>query len=201
MFFNRRHGGVNAMATKFSKRILQASIAPGVAELKCPDIRYMSMVCKSWIAVHFLNTALTGQFQAPTNAYVYNHLRRVRATFYAYEHARELTLKFIENPHLGAHTYAFALFHWETFLGQAWHSLKLLQTGFKVELFKTGDNSLLERLNRLYNQMKHVESCIENGQMIPGASVPVWLENDGLVSVDKKMTYADCAEVLELLAK
>lgn len=58
-----------------------------------------------------------------------------------------------------------------------------------------------QRLNALYNQMKHVESRIENEQMIPGATVPVWLENEGLRSVDANLTYAESGEVLKELAK
>jgi hypothetical protein len=49
--------------------------------------------------------------------------------------------------------------------------------------------------------MKHVESRIENGQMIPGATVPVWLDNDGLRSIDAQLTYTETAEVLKELAK
>ena len=56
-------------------------------------------------------------------------------------------------------------------------------------------------MNALYNQMKHVESHIDNGQMIPGATVPVWLENEGLRSVDANLTYAETAEVLKEIAK
>ena len=56
-------------------------------------------------------------------------------------------------------------------------------------------------MNALYNQMKHVESRIDNAQMIPGATVPVWLENEGLRSVDSNLTYAETGEVLKELAK
>ena len=52
-----------------------------------------------------------------------------------------------------------------------------------------------------YNQMKHVESQIDNGQMIPGATVPVWLENEGLCSIDTRMTCAETADVLKDIAK
>lgn len=37
--------------------------------------------------------------------------------------------------------------------------------------------------------------------MISGATVPVWLSNEGLRSVDANLTYAETAEVLKELAK
>lgn len=49
--------------------------------------------------------------------------------------------------------------------------------------------------------MKHVESRIDNGKMIPEATVPVWLDNKGLCSVDTNLTYAETAEVLKEIAK
>jgi len=49
--------------------------------------------------------------------------------------------------------------------------------------------------------MKHVESRIENGQMLPEATVPVWLSNEGLVSTEALLTFAETAEVLKDIAK
>ena len=71
----------------------------------------------------------------------------------------------------------------------------------KDKAFEKNDGSIEQRLNSLYNQMKHVESRIENGQMLPETTVPVWLENIGLRSVNASMTFAETAEVLKELAK
>ena len=49
--------------------------------------------------------------------------------------------------------------------------------------------------------MKHVESRIDNGQMLPGATVPVWLDNSGLRSVDAQLSYAETGDALKELAK
>ncbi len=49
--------------------------------------------------------------------------------------------------------------------------------------------------------MKHVESRIDNAQMLPGATVPVWLENEGLRSVDANLTFTETGEVLMEIAK
>jgi urease accessory protein UreF len=49
--------------------------------------------------------------------------------------------------------------------------------------------------------MKHVEDAINHGRIQDGATVPVWLANDGLISVDTALTYAETAELLKEIAK
>jgi hypothetical protein len=49
--------------------------------------------------------------------------------------------------------------------------------------------------------MKHVGSRIENGQMLPDATLPVWLSNAGLVSVDATLSFEETADILKDIAK
>jgi len=49
--------------------------------------------------------------------------------------------------------------------------------------------------------MKHVESRIENAQMPENATVPVWLTNERLVSIDAALSFAETGEVLADVAK
>lgn len=86
-------------------------------------------------------------------------------------------------------------------MGQSWHAYKTLQKCFNVEIYKEGEDSVEERLNALYNQMKHAESKIENKEILEGATVPVWLTNQGLVSVKSALTFSETGEVLKDLAK
>jgi hypothetical protein len=191
------------MTVTFSDAILDRHIAPGVSTFTKADIPDMSSWSKEsshWIANFFLNS-LTASFAPPMNAYAYNFLRRAQYAFSEYHLARESTLAFVANGGQSPTRYADALFHWECFLGQSWHAFNLLVTAWNGKAFKKNDGSIEQRLNTLYNQMKHIESRIENGQMIPGATVPVWLENEGLHSVDTSLTYAESAEILKELAK
>ena len=154
-----------------------------------------------WIANFFLNSSLGASFAPPMNAYAYNFLRRAQYAFTEHKLARGATLSFVAGGSRSPRGYAEALFHWETFLGQAWHGYAILVTAWKGKAFDKNDGSTEQRLNALYNQMKHVESRIDNAQMLPGATVPVWLTNDGLRSVDAHLTYSETGEVLKDLAK
>lgn len=192
------------MTIKFYSAILDKHIAPGVSELTSAEIPDMSSWAEQsphWIANYFLNSALGASFAPPMNAYAYNYLRRAQYAFSEHHLAREATLGFLAGEAQSVRGYADALFHWECFLGQSWHALSILITAWQGKAFDKNDGSVEQRLNALYNQMKHVESRIDNGQMLPGATVPVWLENRGLRSVDTRLTYTETAEVLKEIAK
>jgi hypothetical protein len=192
------------VTVQYSTTILDKHIAPGVSTFTKADIPDMSSWSKEsphWIANFFLNSTFSASFAPPMNAYAYNFLRRAQYAFAEHYLARESTLAFLASGGQSATRYADALFHWECFLGQAWHAFALLVTAWEGKAFEKNDGSVEQRLNALYNQMKHVESRIENEQMIPGATVPVWLENEGLRSVDANLTYAEAGEVLKELAK
>jgi hypothetical protein len=193
------------MAVQFSDEIIDTLIAPE-ASLFCsadiPDMSTFAPQCSHWVANYFQNSAFRGKWPAPLNAYAYNYLRRAEAAFCEYTNARAATLNFLERRNSPS-LYALTLLHWEIFLGQSWHAYQLLvhavNPGMKV--FGRNTGSVEERLNKLYNQMKHVESRIEKGQMPAGATVPVWLTNEGLKSIDAHLSYRESAEVLKDLAK
>ena len=192
------------MAIKFYSSILENHIAPGVSiftEAEIPDMSSYAKESSHWIANFFLNSVFNSSFAPPMNAYAYNFLRRAQYAYSEHNLARAGTLDFINAGGQSVSKYAKALWHWECFLSQSWHAFALLGTAWSGKVFDKNDGSIEQRLNALYNQMKHVESRIENAQMLPGATVPVWLENQGLKSIDVSMTYAETGEVLKELAK
>ena len=189
---------------QYSTDILDTNIAPGVSKFTMADIPNMSnwsSESTSWIANYFLNTTYDAKFAPAMHAYAYNFLRRAVYAFKEHENARIKTLEFLATSPPSPSHYVMALFHWETYLGQCWHAYALLVKAWDGRAFDKNDGSVEQRLNALYNQMKHVESRIDNGQMIPGATVPVWLENEGLCSIDTRLTYAETGEILKDIAK
>jgi len=189
---------------QFSNYVIDKFIAPNASsftQAEIPDMSAYDKESSHWVANFFLNSVLRAAWKPPYNAYMYNYLRRAEAAFREHHAARTETLAFIESGRQSTKRYTAALFHWEGFLGQSWHAYKTLQKCFEVELYKQGEGSVEERLNALYNQMKHVESRIENKQILEGATVPVWLTNQGLVSVDSALTFSETGEVLKELAK
>jgi hypothetical protein len=192
------------MTVDFSAEILDKYIAPGVSTFTSADIPDMSSWAKEsrhWIGNFFLNSAFSASFAPEMKAYAYNFLRRTQFAFSEHRLARESTLLFLTRDGKSPTAYVEALFHWECFLSQSWQAFNLLAKAWAGTVFNKNDGSVEQRLNALYNQMKHVESRIESGQMLPDATVPVWLENEGLKSTDARMTYAETAAILKELAK
>jgi hypothetical protein len=189
---------------QFSSYVKDKFIAPGASDFTqaaIPDMSSYAADSQHWVANFFLNSVVRAEWKPPFNAYVYNYLRRAEAAFREHANARAASFAFIESGSQSPSKFTAAIFHWEIFLGQAWHAYKTFQKMFDVELYKHGKGSVEERLNTLYNQMKHVESRIENGQILEGATVPVWLTNKGLQSIDASLTFPETGEVLEDIAK
>ncbi|HEX8862632.1 MAG TPA: hypothetical protein VGC06_26785 [Actinomycetes bacterium] len=91
------------------------------------------------------------------------------AAFSAYEEARQATLAFLASRQQSTPPYAAATLHWDFFFSQSWHAHLLMRGLFKFlteqdvpKVFVQGERSVEERLNNLYNHMKHVESRISN---------------------------------------
>jgi hypothetical protein len=183
---------------------LEQVLAPGLREFdkaEIPDASRIGAHPERWASTFVLNSVGRGRYVQPMQTYVFNFLRRGRQAFAEHAQARELTIAFLEGNRQSPPKYVDALFHWESFVGQAWHAYQLLYKPLKIKLFDKGDGSQLQRLNAVYNAMKHVESRIENGQILDGATVPVWLTNEGLRSVDCLFAYSETFEILEEIAK
>jgi hypothetical protein len=139
-----------------------------------------------WVANHFLNSVLRGGFEYPISAYVHNYMRRAEGAFAAHAEARRHSLKFIEHQGQAPGIYASALSQWEIFLTHSWQAEALLAKLIEATSqepyrpYTRGEGSVEERLNNLYNSMKHAESRISSGQIPEGALVPVWLINEVL---------------------
>jgi len=178
-------------------------IAPGLSgftQAAIPDMRSHASQASHWLDNHVLNVMLRGSWKPPLSTYVFNFLRRATNSFLTHEAARQATLRSLACHNQSPSTYSVALFHWEAYLGQSWHAFRLLEKAFSLELFKKGSASELERLNALYNQMKHVESRIECDQIPAGATVPVWLTNAGLKSIDAALSFVETGSILEAIA-
>ena len=62
--------------------------------------------------------------------------------------------------------------------------------------FEKNDGSKEDRLYTIANHIKHVSSCVDEGQCTEQARMPLWLSNDGLVSFGVSVTYTEVSEIL-----
>ncbi|MEX1102327.1 MAG: hypothetical protein WD739_10920 [Actinomycetota bacterium] len=189
---------------------LDRFLAPDVSKFtsaEIPDMSDHDTQSGHWLVNYVLSSILRGSFRPPQNAIVYNFLRRAEGAFSEHANAREQTLQFLDSGRQSVSLYSTALRHWEFFLSQAWQGIELLRR-FPEEnftapypVFQQRDGSVEQRLNALYNSMKHVESRIVAGQIPEGATTPVWLANEGIRTTDEILTFEDTGVILRDLAE
>jgi hypothetical protein len=176
-------------------------VATGISEFTAAEIPDMSAThpeSRHWIYNYILNSVLRGAVQSVEREYRFNFLRRAMTAFEEHALARQTTLEFVTSDRQSYSPYFAAIHHWEQYLAASWHALvTLAKIGGQKHVFEKGDGSWEERVNGLYNAMKHVESRIENGQMPPLGTLPVWLCNDGLSSTDAALSFAETGTVLQ----
>ncbi len=179
-------------------------VAPGFSSFTAatiPDTSAVSREQGHWLGNFILNSWARVTMDDDMRRTLFNFLRRTEAAFREYEEARRLTLTHLADRRPNAvFEYINAIGHWEQFLSQADRAWAVLVKGERI-LFVKDDGSVVQRLNLLCNRTKHIESAIKSGQLPPDGTLPVWLTNDGLRTVDAELTFAEIAEILTDLAK
>ena len=169
-------------------------------EANLRDLASQTSVQDRYLNSYVLNSILRGHFDDPKHEQLgFNFQRRAQIAFVEYAVARADTLRYLAAlPDVSLSDYATALHHWETTLAALWQGLCLLGrfSDPAAKWYENGDGSKFERLNHMYNRMKHVDKAITAGQVLPDSMTPVWLANDGLKSVDHVLTYEEIAELL-----
>lgn len=174
-------------------------VAPEISSFTEASIPDLSELQERWL-VSFILSSFVVQLDDATRRTFYNFLRRVEGAFREYSSARQMTMAHLANPNPDAVSqYIIAIGHWEVFLSHVYQAWCLLARGQKI-LFTPGDGSIMQRLNLLYNRTKHAEKAITAEQLPPDGTLPVWLKNDGLHSVESRLTFDEIAKMLEDLA-
>lgn len=196
------------MTTQFNTELLERLVAPGITTFdraEIPDLRQMHDQHPYWLANHFLESILGLAYQGVYRQYVFNALYRIQTAFSIYHEARDLTAKYLsitvlDNPAIGA--YFQALASWETcFLN--WQILveiynKMMSKG---RLFESADGSAEQRAYGIANAIKHTGMFIAREKHGDGATVPMWLRNDGFHSLESYISYQELGNLMLDAAK
>jgi len=185
---------------RWSAWVLEEHLAPEVSSFthaEIPDVPESLGESRFWLANHFLNSIFRVSHPEPRRQFVFNFLRRADATVDEYKLARERAMTFLAGPRHSVRRYMLALLHWESFVSQACLALNLFREVFSVgKLYSKGDGSTAERLNILYNDIKHAEERIKNGEYPAGSTLAVWMTGDGLKSEGARLFWNEAADIL-----
>jgi hypothetical protein len=119
-------------------------------------------------------------------------VRRISAAFIEYRLAREQVLDLVKNANGRWSPYFAALSHFEVTIAQLYLALDSVRKLSRQDFFKTGDGSIEESLNLIYNASKHQIALKE---------LPVWFTNDSLCCSDASLAFADIETFMLQLAE
>jgi hypothetical protein len=181
---------------QFSTQILNVFGAPGISDLtKCGAQELPQF--PDYLSSAIWNSILGNQH--PDAAVVHldlAFLRRAVAAADEYSMARNDLLRFLQGVEQHQHRlgpYLSALRHFEQCVGSVWQAAELFNRmehkvqGLKLQkltLYKPGDNSDLERINKLNNVAKHFSA-----EQAEKTAAPIWITNIGIESVDASLTF------------
>jgi hypothetical protein len=96
--------------------------------------------------------------------------------------------------------YLMALSHFEICVSLVYQAYLVAAAPSDQRLFVRNDASAFERLNRLYNNSKHLDEKLST-ELPPDIAVPLWLTNEGLETRGAALRYVELADLLDGAAK
>lgn len=178
-------------------------VAPHLSEItvnSAPEV--MTDQQNYWVRNFILNTLIGVRLLNPARQYIMNFLRKTESSFHEYSNARLLLSEYIASDRDAISKYLSAVLHYEVCLAQTYQACMLAKNIIGLtKVFETGDGSTLDRLNKMYNLSKHMDTTIAAGQLPEDSIIPVWLTNDGLQSHVAALSFAELAKLLEDLGK
>lgn len=184
-----------------SAYFLDKFVAPHLSELtRCGALEVPKRT--GWIPAYILNTGFRQAYPETLRQLAMGFLRRAEMAFYEYEAGVESLRAYLEGKKSRVSLYFLALHHFETFLAQAYQAASHIHAiGKREEMFRSGDGSPLDCLNKLYNASKHSDERIERGEFPDGAMLSIWISNDGLACQTSSLSFSDIAENLTSLSE
>jgi hypothetical protein len=179
-------------------------IAAKISKLKdcrAPDIsKNKKYILNGFIMNHKLAVSLNNN----SRRLVFNFIRKVEIAFNEYCLARHAIIDYLAANDQRVTAYFKALAHLENCIVHLYQAAMLFNGIIGEKQFKTDDDSILDRLNKVYNQIKYLESYSKQNQFKrhgsfqalvkyqnEGSSMeredigdlsttPMWITNDGI---------------------
>jgi len=154
-----------------------------------------------WVQNYLLNTIFRGRYPDPHHQIAMAYMRRAEAVYQEYALARDSVLSYLSGPREAVSKYFSSVYHFELFISQAYQAYMLMRHLLaNSSLYENGDGSEFDRLNKLYNYIKHCDSKLCNGNFPENATMSIWLTNEGIHCMDAALKYSEIVEVLEDIA-
>ncbi len=145
----------------------------------------------SWLSEFVLRRIFNDHVAQERAALAFAVIRRAEAAIDEWELACEVATQGIRKPS----NYFKALRHTESCVSALWQGLEFGRKALGAKLFDSGDGSVFERLNQLYNKGRHFKPS----ELPKDDLHALWLTNDGLRSRDHTVTFEEMRDTLRVL--
>ena len=147
--------------------------------------------CSSWLSSFVLNWIFRIPLPKEKAALAFALIRRAEGAVADYEEAREHLEKLVTGNR-NISLYFRCLRRFESTAGMLSQSRNFVGKALGIRLFKDGDGSTYERLNRIYNNSRH-----SNPEKLPAGQLhAVWIKNDGLHTDGANLTFDELHDLL-----
>jgi hypothetical protein len=162
-----------------------AKKSSGLTKCLAPEVPELP----NYFGSFFLNNIYTGQVPERTLSLTNVFLRRFTNAVEDYRNGRKEMLACVTALPCSSdmvRAYMRALSYFEVSIVNTYLALKAHDTVGKIwdpaapPTFNKGDGSPSQRLNAVYNALKHFDENVEKGRIRPDVFTPMWLVDDGI---------------------
>jgi hypothetical protein len=170
----------------FSQEISQ------LTECNAPEVANHFSQAEHWVGNFFLNSVLGCSIDQKARAFGFGFLRRAETAFVEYEIARKSLNDFVNSNGEKPFFYLKSLTHFEITVTMLYQSYQLFIRLSYEKLFEKNDGSVLERLNKIYNQIRHF-----NPSNLPSNHFhPMWITNEGIQTENCSLSFKEFEETM-----
>jgi hypothetical protein len=186
--------------------------APHLTELtECNAPQMEEFKCMTHGLIHqfVLTSVFSARYPDPMHQYAIVFLRKTESAFQEYFYSQNSLNKYVQtqilfndNPNEQISQYFEILHRFEVLISQIYQAYMVLDKFLSLEsserFWQNGDGSTLEKINTLYNYIKHAEGKIK--QKPENAGYHIWLTNSGVSCENGSVSYTEISEALIDLA-
>ena len=167
-----------------------------------PDMAEYTQASRTWIHNYVLNSTFGGApYDEPYNQLALTYMRRTESAFQEYYAARNALASYISSPREHVSKYFESLHHFELLISLTYQAYMLMRHFLaNDQVYVRGDKSELDRIDTMYNFIKHADEKLNKMQFPKKYSSHVWLTNSGVSCKKATVLFSELADALKDMA-
>ena len=158
-----------------------------------PSLEHEFDQAEHWVGNFILNSVCRVNVRTEAKPFIFGILRRAQMLLVEYHSGRAALLDYLSGSKDRISVYFRALYHFEIAITLTYQAYEILMKMTEKRLFTKNDGSPIQRLNRVYDVSKHLESS-----SIPNHHLhAVWLSNEGVCISNVTLQWSDIAELIK----